>query len=29
VNKPSAMIRIRLDAGAEGWVPASHLRSTS
>nr|MBK7066959.1 hypothetical protein [Deltaproteobacteria bacterium] len=29
VNKQSAMIRIRLDAGAEGWVPASHLRSTS
>ncbi|TAK31973.1 MAG: serine/threonine protein kinase [Myxococcaceae bacterium] len=29
VNKPSAMIRIRLDGGAEGWVPASHLRSTS
>ena len=28
VNKPSAMIRIRLDAGTEGWVPASHLRST-
>jgi serine/threonine protein kinase len=28
VNKQSSMIRIRLDAGAEGWVPASHLRST-
>lgn len=28
VNKPTAMIRIRLDSGAEGWVPASHLRST-
>lgn len=28
VNKQSAMIRIRLDGGAEGWVPASHLRST-
>jgi serine/threonine protein kinase len=28
VNKPAAMIRIRLDSGHEGWVPASHLRST-
>ncbi|MDB4930309.1 MAG: Protein kinase [Myxococcaceae bacterium] len=28
VNKPSAMIRIRLDGGAEGWVPASQLRAT-
>jgi eukaryotic-like serine/threonine-protein kinase len=28
VNKPTAMIRIRLDAGGEGWVPASHLRAT-
>ena len=28
VNKQSAMIRIRLDAGGEGWVPAAHLRST-
>lgn len=28
VNKQTAMIRIRLDAGGEGWVPAAHLRST-
>ncbi len=28
VNTQSAMIRIRLDAGGEGWVPAAHLRST-
>ena len=28
VNKQNAMIRIRLDAGGEGWVPASHLRAT-
>jgi serine/threonine protein kinase len=28
VNKPTAMIRIRLDSGHEGWVPASHLRAT-
>lgn len=28
VNTQTAMIRIRLDAGGEGWVPASHLRST-
>ncbi len=28
VNKQTAMIHIRLDAGGDGWVPASHLRST-
>ena len=28
VNKQTAMIRIRLDAGGDGWVPAAHLRST-
>jgi serine/threonine protein kinase len=28
VNTQTAMIRIRLDAGGEGWVPAAHLRST-
>jgi len=28
VNKQAAMIHIRLDAGGDGWVPASHLRAT-
>ena len=28
VNTQAAMIRIRLDNGAEGWVPASHTRAT-
>jgi tRNA A-37 threonylcarbamoyl transferase component Bud32 len=28
VNKQAAMIRIRLDGGGEGWVPAAHLRAT-
>ncbi|MDO9016393.1 MAG: protein kinase [Deltaproteobacteria bacterium] len=28
VNKQSSMIRVRLDTGAEGWLPASQLRST-
>jgi hypothetical protein len=28
VNKQTAMIHIRLDAGGEGWVPAAHLRAT-
>jgi hypothetical protein len=27
VNTTTAMIRIRLDAGGEGWVPAAHLRA--
>ena len=27
VNKQTAMIHIRLDAGGDGWVPASHLRA--
>ncbi len=28
VNTQTAMIHIRLDAGGDGWVPASHLRAT-
>ncbi|MBI5516890.1 MAG: serine/threonine protein kinase [Deltaproteobacteria bacterium] len=27
VNTVTAMIRIRLDSGGEGWVPAAHLRA--